>query len=89
MVWQEFATFGSPRVRTRVCVTYVDHNILQTGFENADDHLFLQTMAAKHGGVFSRPGNGSRTSPTSSGSTCPAPIPTLSMTTRLPSSSSP
>jgi aconitate hydratase len=58
MVWQAFGSFGLPRVRTRVCVTYVDHNILQTGFENADDHLYLQTMAAKHGAVFSRPGNG-------------------------------
>jgi aconitate hydratase len=58
MVWQEFATFGIPRVRTRVCVTYVDHKILQTGFENADGHLYLQTMAAKRGGIFSRPGNG-------------------------------
>ncbi len=58
MVWQEFGSFGIPRVRTRVCVTYVDHNTLQTGYENADDHLYLQSMAAKYGAVFSRPGNG-------------------------------
>jgi len=58
MVWQEFGSFGIPRVHTRVCVTYVDHNTLQTGYENADDHLYLQSMAAKYGTVFSRPGNG-------------------------------
>lgn len=58
MVWQEFGSFGIPRVHTRVCVTYVDHNTLQTGYENADDHLYLQSMAAKYGAVFSRPGNG-------------------------------
>jgi aconitate hydratase len=58
MVWQQFGSFGIPRVRTRVCVTYVDHNILQTGYENADDHLYLQSMAAKHGSIFSRAGNG-------------------------------
>jgi aconitate hydratase len=58
MVWQQFASFGIPRVRGKVCVTYVDHNMLQTGFENADDHLYLQSMCAKHGALFSRPGNG-------------------------------
>jgi aconitate hydratase len=58
MVWQQFHSFGIPRVTSRVCVTYVDHNILQTGYENADDHLFLQTMAARYGGIYSRPGNG-------------------------------
>ncbi|MGH7369975.1 MAG: aconitase family protein, partial [Candidatus Methylomirabilaceae bacterium] len=58
MVWQQFHSFGIPRVKSRVCATYVDHNILQTGYENPDDHLFLQTMAAKYGAIFSRPGNG-------------------------------
>jgi aconitate hydratase len=58
MVWQEFATFRVPQIKNRVCVTYVDHNLLQTGFENADDHLFLQSMSSKYGAVFSRPGNG-------------------------------
>ena len=58
MVWQQFMTFGVPRVRNRVSVTYVDHNILQTGYENPDDHLFLQTCCAKYGATFSRPGNG-------------------------------
>jgi aconitate hydratase len=58
MVWQQFSAFGIPRVRPKVCVTYVDHNMLQTGYENADDHLYLQTICARHGGIFSRPGNG-------------------------------
>lgn len=58
MVWQQFVSFGVPRVRNRVSVTYVDHNLLQTGFENPDDHLFLQTCCAKYGATFSRPGNG-------------------------------
>ena len=58
LVWQQFHAFGIPRVLTPVSVTYVDHNVLQTGYENADDHLFLQSMCARHGAVFSRPGNG-------------------------------
>jgi len=58
MVWQQFQSFGVPRVRNRVSVTYVDHNILQTGYENPDDHLFLQSCCAKYGATFSRPGNG-------------------------------
>jgi aconitate hydratase len=58
MVWMQFMSFGVPRVRNRVSVTYVDHNILQTGYENPDDHLFLQTCCAKYGATFSRPGNG-------------------------------
>ncbi|MBI4566266.1 MAG: aconitate hydratase [Planctomycetes bacterium] len=58
MVWQQFGSFGLLRVKSRVCTTYVDHNILQTGFQNADDHLYLQSMCARYGGVFSRPGNG-------------------------------
>jgi aconitate hydratase len=58
LVWQQFGRFGIGRVRIPVCVTYVDHNMLQTGYENSDDHLYLQSMAAKYGGIFSRPGNG-------------------------------
>ncbi len=58
MVWLQFDKMGVPRVKNRVCVTYVDHNLLQASFENADDHLFLQSMAAKYGGIFSRSGNG-------------------------------
>jgi len=54
----QFEALGLPRVRNELAVSYVDHNMLQTGFESADDHRFLQTFAAKHGIVFSRPGNG-------------------------------
>ncbi|ADG83195.1 aconitate hydratase [Thermincola potens] len=58
MAYLQFEAMGVPRVKTRLSVSYVDHNTLQTGFENADDHRFLQTVAAKHGIYFSRPGNG-------------------------------
>lgn len=58
MAYLQFEALGLPRVRTRVSVSYVDHNMLQTGFENADDHRFLQSIAAKFGSYFSRPGNG-------------------------------
>jgi aconitate hydratase len=58
MAYLQFEALGIPRVKTRLSVSYVDHNTLQTGFENADDHRFLQTFAAKYGILFSRPGNG-------------------------------
>jgi len=58
MAYLQFEAMGVPRVKTRLSVSYVDHNTLQTGFENADDHLFLQTIAAKYGIYFSKPGNG-------------------------------
>lgn len=58
MAYLEFETMGIPRVRTELSVAYVDHNTLQSGFENADDHRYLQTVAKKHGVWFSRPGNG-------------------------------
>lgn len=58
MAYLQFEAMGIPSVRTQVSVSYVDHNMLQTGFENMDDHVFLQTFAAKHGVFFSRPGNG-------------------------------
>ncbi len=58
MAYLEFETMGIPQVRTELSVAYVDHNTLQCGFENADDHRYLQTVAAKHGVYFSRPGNG-------------------------------
>ena len=58
MAYLEFETMGIPRVKTELSVAYVDHNTLQCGFENADDHRYLQTVAAKYGVVFSRPGNG-------------------------------
>ena len=58
MAYLEFETMGIPRVKTELSVAYVDHNTLQSGFENADDHRYLQTVASKHGVHFSRPGNG-------------------------------
>ncbi|WDM03115.1 aconitate hydratase [Alicyclobacillus cycloheptanicus] len=58
MAYLQFEAMGVPQVRTKRSVSYVDHNTLQTGFENADDHAFLQSFAAKHGIYFSRPGNG-------------------------------
>ena len=58
MAYLEFETMGIPRVRTERSVAYIDHNTLQSGFENADDHRYLQTVAKKHGVYFSRPGNG-------------------------------
>ncbi len=54
----EFESLGISRVKSSRCTVYVDHNMLQTGFENPDDHLFLQTIASKYGAYFSRPGNG-------------------------------
>jgi len=58
MACLQFEALGLPTVKTQVSVSYIDHNMLQTGFENADDHRYLQSMAAKYGIVFSRPGNG-------------------------------
>ena len=58
MAYLEFEAMGVDRVRTERSVAYIDHNTLQTGFENADDHRFIQTVCKKHGVYFSRPGNG-------------------------------
>lgn len=58
MVFLEFMAMGLPRVKTELSVSYVDHNLLQTDFKNADDHRFLRSAAAKYGVIFSRPGNG-------------------------------
>ena len=58
MAYLQFEALGLPKVRTELSVSYVDHNMLQSGFENADDHRFLQSFAAKYGIHFSRPGNG-------------------------------
>lgn len=58
MAYLEFEAIGVPRVKTERSVAYIDHNTLQTGFENADDHRFIQSVAKKHGIYFSRPGNG-------------------------------
>ena len=58
MAYLQFEAMGIPRVRTELSVAYVDHNTLQAGFENADDHRYLQTVARKYGVRYSRPGNG-------------------------------
>ena len=58
MAYLEFETMGIDRVRTERSVAYIDHNTLQSGFENADDHRYIQSVAKKHGIYFSRPGNG-------------------------------
>ena len=58
MAYLEFETMGVDRVRTERSVAYIDHNTLQCGFENADDHRYIQSVAKKHGVWFSRPGNG-------------------------------
>jgi len=58
MAYLEFEAIGIPRVKTELSVSYVDHNLVQSDFRNADDHRFLQSIAAKFGIQFSRPGNG-------------------------------
>ena len=58
MAYLQFEAMGVPRVKTKRSVAYIDHNTLQSGFENADDHKYIQTVAKKHGIYFSRPGNG-------------------------------
>jgi len=58
MAYLEFEALGMDRVKTKRSVAYIDHNILQTGPENADDHLYIQTIAKKYGIFFSKPGNG-------------------------------
>ena len=58
MAYLEFEAIGIPRVKTKRSVAYIDHNTLQSGFENADDHKYIQTVTKKHGIYFSRPGNG-------------------------------
>lgn len=58
MAYLQFEAMGLDRVRNELAVSYVDHNTIQVGFENADDHRYLQTVAARYGIVFSRPGNG-------------------------------
>jgi len=58
MAYLQFEAMNVPKVRTEISVSYVDHNTIQIGFENADDHRYLQTVAQKYGIVFSRPGNG-------------------------------
>ena len=58
MAYLEFEAMGVERVRTELSVSYIDHNTLQNGFENADDHRFIQSVAKKRGLLFSKPGNG-------------------------------
>ena len=58
MAYLQFEALGMPKVKTELSVSYIDHNMLQSGFENPDDHLFLQTFASKYGVYFSKPGNG-------------------------------
>ncbi|MDP8219487.1 MAG: aconitate hydratase [Candidatus Theseobacter exili] len=58
MAYLQFECMGKERVQTELSVSYIDHNTLQSGFENADDHRYLQSVAAKYGVHFSRPGNG-------------------------------
>ena len=58
MAYLQFEAMCIPKVKTKLSVSYVDHNTLQTGFENFDDHLFLQSIAKKYGIYFSKPGNG-------------------------------
>ena len=61
LAYLEFMQMGKDKVETELSVSYVDHNTLQNGFMNADDHRFLQTVANKYGIVFSKPGNGIQT----------------------------
>ena len=58
MAYLQFESLGLDHIRNELAVSYVDHNTVQVGFENADDHLYLQSIAASKGIVFSRPGNG-------------------------------
>lgn len=58
MAYLQFEAMGVPKVKTELSVSYVDHNTIQVGFENADDHKYLQTVAAKYGIIYSRVGNG-------------------------------
>jgi aconitate hydratase len=58
MAYLQFEAIGMPRVKTKKSVAYIDHNTIQAGFENADDHKYIQTVTSKHGIYFSKPGNG-------------------------------
>ncbi len=58
MAYLQFEAMGMKEVKTEISVSYVDHNTVQVGFENADDHAYLQSVAARYGIIFSRPGNG-------------------------------
>lgn len=58
LAFLQFESMGIERIRAELAVSYVDHNTLQSGFENADDHAYLQSVAHRHGAIFSKPGNG-------------------------------
>ena len=58
MAYLQFESLGVPRIQNELAVSYVDHNTVQVGFENADDHAYLQSVAARYGIVFSKAGNG-------------------------------
>ena len=58
MTYLQFESLGLDHIRNELAVSYIDHNTVQVGFENADDHLYLQSIAEAKGMVFSRPGNG-------------------------------
>ncbi|MBN2065310.1 MAG: aconitate hydratase, partial [Candidatus Thermoplasmatota archaeon] len=58
MAYLQFEAMGVPKVETELSVSYVDHNTVQIGYENADDHKYLQSIAAKYGIIYSRAGNG-------------------------------
>jgi aconitate hydratase len=68
MAYLQFESMSIPRIQTELSVSYVDHNTLQEGFENADDHRYLQTVAEKYGILYSRPGMASATRSTLNGS---------------------
>src|SRR5438445_8088689 len=71
LAWLEFEQMGQDRVAIRHATQYVDHNILQTGYENADDHRFLRSVCQRYGALFSDRATESATGRTWSGSTCP------------------
>jgi aconitate hydratase len=58
MVYLQLEAMDVDQIQTEISVAYIDHNTLQTGFENADDHEFIKSVAKRHGVVFSKPGNG-------------------------------
>ena len=58
MAYLQFEAMGLSKIATELSVSYIDHNTIQTGFENADDHAYLRSIAAKYGIIFSRAGNG-------------------------------
>jgi len=58
MVYLQLEAMDVPQIKTELSVAYIDHNMLQTGFENADDHAFIKSVAKRHGVLFSKPGNG-------------------------------